>query len=100
MLQDTFDYNALIFQSDCVEYKNLKAKHIIFAEGFGMHSNPIFNYLPLDGTKGELFIIKAPDLDLDVIINTSVFILPLGNHLFKVGATYNWKDKTRFCFHL
>lgn len=93
-LQDTFDYSFLNFQSDCVEYKNLKAKNIVFAEGFGMHSNPFFNYLPLDGTKGELFIIKAPDLDLDVIINTSVFILPLGNHMFKVGATYNWKDKT------
>jgi glycine oxidase len=23
-----------------------------------------------------------------------VFILPLGDDLFKVGATYNWKDKT------
>jgi glycine oxidase len=23
-----------------------------------------------------------------------VFILPLGNSLFKVGATYNWNDKT------
>ena len=77
-----------------IQYKNIKAKHIVFAEGFGMHANPYFNDLPLDGTKGELFIIKAPELDLDVIINTSVFILPLGNHLFKVGATYNWKDKT------
>ena len=94
LLQETFDYNALIIKIDCIEYKNVKAKNIVFAEGFGMHSNPFFNYLPLDGTKGELFIIKAPDLDLDVIINTSVFILPLGNHLFKVGATYNWKDKT------
>jgi glycine/D-amino acid oxidase-like deaminating enzyme len=94
LLQETFDYNALIIQIDCIEYKNVKAKNIVFAEGFGMHSNPFFNYLPLDGTKGELFIIKAPDLDLDVIINTSVFILPLGNHLFKVGATYNWKDKS------
>ena len=70
------------------------AKHIIFAEGFGLYANPYFNYLPLDGTKGELFIIKAPKLNLDVIINTSVFILPLGNDLFKVGATYNWQDKT------
>jgi hypothetical protein len=41
--------------------------------------------LPLDGTKGELFIIKAPELNLDVIVNTSVFILPLGGDLFKVG---------------
>ena len=82
-----------VFESH-LEYQNLKAKHIVFAEGFGMHSNPFFNYLPLDGTKGELFIIRAAELDLDVIINTSVFILPLGNNLFKVGATYNWDDKT------
>lgn len=91
---ETFDYDALIIEDDKVLYKNLEAKHIVFAEGFGLHANPFFNELPLDGTKGELFIIKAPDLNLDVIVNTSVFILPLGNDLFKVGATYNWKDKT------
>jgi predicted heme/steroid binding protein len=79
---------------DHLEYQNIKAKHIVFAEGFGMHANPFFNYLPLDGTKGELFIISAPKLNIDVIVNTSVFIIPLGNQLFKVGATYNWEDKT------
>ncbi|MFL9830575.1 FAD-binding oxidoreductase [Flavobacterium sp. ST-87] len=94
MLLESFDYEALEVLSDSIRYKNIEAKHIIFAEGFGMHANPYFSHLPLDGTKGELFIIKAPNLDLDVIINTSVFILPLGDGLFKVGATYNWKDKT------
>ncbi|BDB51761.1 NAD(P)/FAD-dependent oxidoreductase [Flavobacterium ammonificans] len=92
--QESFDYTAINFEDNCCIYKDIKAKHIIFAEGFGLHVNPYFNHLPLDGTKGELFIIKAPGLDLDVIVNTSVFILPLGNDLFKVGATYNWKDKT------
>lgn len=94
LLEEAFDYSQLQFFEDHLEYQNLKAKHIVFAEGFGMHANPFFNYLPLDGTKGELFIIKATDLDLDVIVNTSVFILPLGNNLFKVGATYHWEDKT------
>lgn len=92
--EESFDYDALKIVSDGICYKDIKAKHIIFAEGFGMHANPYFKHLPLDGTKGELFIIRAPELDLDVIVNTSVFILPLGNDLFKVGATYNWKDKT------
>jgi glycine/D-amino acid oxidase-like deaminating enzyme len=92
--EEAFVYEQVSILDDYLEYQNLKAKHIVFAEGFGMHSNPFFNHLPLDGTKGELFIIKAPDLDLDVIVNTSVFILPLGNGLFKVGATYNWEDKT------
>lgn len=90
----TFNYDVLESDADGIRYKDIRAKHIVFAEGFGMHANPYFKHLPLDGTKGELFIIKAPGLDLDVIVNTSVFILPLGNDLFKVGATYNWADKT------
>lgn len=92
--EESFDFSAIEFVDSGIQYKNIQARHIIFAEGFGMHKNPFFNYLPLDGTKGELFIIKAPDLNLDIIVNTSVFILPLGDNLFKVGATYNWHDKT------
>jgi glycine/D-amino acid oxidase-like deaminating enzyme len=94
LLKESFDYSKLIINDDSLEYKNYKAKNIIFAEGFGLHANPFFQDLPLDGTKGELFVIKAPELNLDVIVNTSVFILPMGNGFFKVGATYNWKDKT------
>ncbi|MEO7978900.1 FAD-binding oxidoreductase [Flavobacterium sp.] len=94
LLEQFFDYGLIEFFDYGIQYKNITARHIIFAEGFGLSKNPFFNYLPLDGTKGELFIIRAPDLDLNVIINTSVFILPLGDALFKVGSTYNWKDKT------
>ncbi|WP_445715262.1 NAD(P)/FAD-dependent oxidoreductase [Flavobacterium sp.] len=92
--EETFDYNAIQFFDNSISYKGIEAKHIIFAEGYGLHANPFFNDLPLDGTKGELLIIKAPNLDLDVVIKSSVFILPIGNDLYKVGATYDWKDKT------
>ncbi len=94
LFNTSFNYNAISIQDQYVTYEDVRFKKVIFAEGFGLQANPFFNYLPLDGTKGELFIIKAPKLDLNVIINTSVFILPLGNNLFKVGATYNWQDKT------
>lgn len=92
--EETFDYSQLITNTEYVEYKNIKAKHIVFAEGFGMLLNPFFSKLPLDGTKGELLLIKAPNLNLDVIVKSSIFIIPLGNDLYKVGATYNWEDKT------
>src|SRR5690606_27501909 len=39
-------------------------------------------------------VIKAKDLDLDVILKAGLFILPIGDDLYKVGATYNWEDKT------
>lgn len=92
--EETFDYSQLITYSEYVEYKDVKAKHIIFAEGFGMLLNPFFSKLPLDGTKGELLLIKAPNLNVDVILKSSIFVIPLGNDLYKVGATYNWEDKT------
>lgn len=92
--EEEFDYSSLAIMLDSIAYKGIEAKQILFAEGFGLHQNPFFNCLPLDGTKGELLLIKAPDLKLDVIVNTSIFILPLGDGFFKVGATYNWEDKT------
>jgi glycine/D-amino acid oxidase-like deaminating enzyme len=91
-VNESFDYELLEVIPGGIRYRDREARHIIFAEGFGMHANPYFKNLP-QTVKGELFIIK-PELNLDVIVNTSVFILPLGGDLFKVGATYNWKDKT------
>ena len=93
-VSERFDYNKIVILDKQIQYKDFKAKHIIFAEGFGMHANPFFNNLPLDGTKGELLIIKAADLKLNVVVKSNVFILPLGNDFYKVGATYDWKDKS------
>lgn len=94
LLEDTFDYSVLKIEDDYVEYRGIRACHIVFAEGFGIHANPYFKHLPLDGTKGELLLIKAPGLNLDVAVNASIFILPLGNDIYKMGATYEWYDKT------
>lgn len=92
--ETSFEYDKIEWHDAKLFYKNYKAKHIVFAEGFGLHENPFFNNLPLDGTKGELLLIHAPELKLTKIINASIFILPVGNDRYKVGATYNWQDKT------
>ena len=90
----TFEYDKLIVNTDSIQYKNHNAKKIVFAEGYGIHLNPFFSNLPLDGAKGELLLIKAPNLNLDVVVKTGIFIIPLGDDIYKVGATYNWDDKT------
>ncbi|WP_339337005.1 MULTISPECIES: NAD(P)/FAD-dependent oxidoreductase [unclassified Croceitalea] len=94
LLQQAFDYGHLKILDDAIGYKGIKAKQIVFAEGFGLKTNPFFDYLPLNGTKGELLTIKSPDLREDRVIKSSVFIIPLENDLYRVGATYKWKDKT------
>ncbi len=93
-VNESFNYNELIIEESKVVYKHFEAKHIVFAEGFSMLNNPYFNYLPLDGTKGELLYVKIPDLKLTKIIKSNIFIIPIGNDVYKIGATYNWEDKT------
>jgi glycine/D-amino acid oxidase-like deaminating enzyme len=93
-LAESFDYSLLSCSTNHIQYKSYTAKNIIFAEGYGIKHNPYFNYLPVDGTKGEILIIKAQNLIVHEIINSSLYLIPLGNHLYKVGATYNWEDKT------
>jgi hypothetical protein len=57
-----FRYDSLEVTSNGVKYNDIEARHIVFAEGFGMHLI-LFDNLPLDGTK-RAFIIKAEEVKL------------------------------------
>lgn len=90
-----FDYADLEKIGEGYRYQGRQANKIVFCEGNGLTENPYFNWLPLAGTKGELITIDCPGLALKSIIKAGVFIMPLGGHRFKVGATFDWKDKTQ-----
>jgi len=93
--EESFDYAALKIEKNNVMYKDIKAVNVVFCEGFGLTENPFFNSLPLVGNKGEILIIKAPDLKEQSILKAGgVFIIPLKKDYFWVGATFNWDDKT------
>lgn len=88
---ESFEYDKLKISKKIV-YKGIESENIIFSEGFGVRQNPFFNYLPMEGTKGELIIINAPKLNSEVIIKSSVFIIPIGKNDYLVGSTYAWDD--------
>ncbi|WP_418602798.1 NAD(P)/FAD-dependent oxidoreductase [Hwangdonia sp.] len=92
--EEAFNYEAIELLENGMVYQNTKAKHIVFAEGFGVVKNPFFNTLPLVPTKGELLIIEAPDLKIDFVLKAGVFLIPLKDDLYIVGATYEWEDTT------
>jgi glycine/D-amino acid oxidase-like deaminating enzyme len=91
---ESFQYDGIDFHVDHLTYHHIIANKIVFCEGFGMVKNPFFNYLPLNEAKGELLTIHAPELEIKFLLKSSLFILPLGNYHYKVGATFNWTDKT------
>ena len=91
---ETFKYQELHHDSEGVTYKDIKAKHIVFAEGFGVTKNPFFPNVDLRPTKGEVLTIHAPELKIDFVLKGPVFLIPLGDDLYKVGATYELYDLT------
>ncbi|MEO6883039.1 MAG: FAD-binding oxidoreductase [Bacteroidia bacterium] len=93
-LSEKMEYDLLKISDEKCEYKNVCAKKIIFCEGSKSTENPYFNWLPFKLTKGELLTVRIKNFNTEKIVNKGVFILPIGNELFKVGATYEWNDLT------
>ena len=62
----------------------------IYSEGYNGKFNPHFSYLPFNPVKGEIVDIEIQNLDLQDIINQGVFLIPLENNKFRLGATYKW----------
>lgn len=93
-IQAQFNYDALVIEENNVIYSDYKATNIIFAEGYAVNDNPFFKHLLLDGAKGEILIINAPALELDIQLKAGITVLPIGNDNYFVAATFDWNDKT------
>lgn len=89
---EKIDYEKLIVQKDFIIYDNISAKKIIFCEGSTASQNPFFKNLKFKHSKGELLELKIPELKLDRILSDEVFVMPVGNDRYKVGATYSWDE--------
>ena len=96
-LDEEFDFNSVLIKQKSVTYKSFSAQKIIFCEGHRLTNNPFFNYLPLLRTKGELITVKLDGLNVEELIKSNITLLPLGNNIYKVGATFNWSDKDELC---
>lgn len=89
ILEEEFSYKNLIISEAHLNYKNIKAKHIIFAEGNKVENNPFFTTLDFRPVKGELLLIKFKNARFKHIINRNGFILPIDDEgTCKLGATY------------
>jgi len=87
-LQSEFNFEELRLTDTVVTYNSIKANRIVFCEGHKLKQNPYFNNLPLIGSKGSYLIIKSPNLKLNAALKSYYYVIPLGNDLYKFGATY------------
>lgn len=86
--EETFDQRELDPKE--AVYKGVNYDFILFAEGKDGKSNPLFSYLPLQQTKGEVLTLASETMYAEESLNRKCFLLPLGDGRFKVGSTYAW----------
>lgn len=99
LIKEVFDYKKLKQINNEMVYQDIVSEKIIFSEGASVRHNPFFPPPPKSGSKhllipnkGEYIIIKAPELRLKAMLKSSLFIIPLGDDSYKVGATYSRED--------
>ena len=91
-LKAHFDFKDFKLIDGVATYQNTPYKGVIFCEGYQMlKQNEYFNWLPLNGTKGQVLILKNKDKWPDAVINKKEFVLPIGTYEAKLGATFEWK---------
>lgn len=92
-VEGAFSFQDLVIKNDGISYQSFSAKKIVFCDGHLISKNPFFDWVPMKPAKGEVLTIQCKGIQLGTsILNKGVFILPLGNDVYKVGATYEWKD--------
>lgn len=87
-VHERLDYDTLKFTSAGVIYKDVSADRVIFCEGSGALTNSYFDWLPIIGNKGQLLHLRVPDLKLNFLLKSSLFLLPVGGDRYHAGATY------------
>jgi hypothetical protein len=93
LLNEKIQHQHFQVTNDFVEYKNIRASKIIFAEGYGAVNNPWFASLPYSLNKGEALIVQIDNLPANKIYKFKQTLVPLpgtGN-LWWYGSNYIWE---------
>ncbi len=91
LTEATFDYKAIQLVDGKAIYQGEAYDKIIFSEGYLARNNPFFNYLPFGGAKGEVLLVRIPNAGFEKLLKHRVFIVPIEDDIYWIGATYNWK---------
>jgi hypothetical protein len=94
LLQSTFNFRQINPKAKKFTFEKVEAEKIVFCEGAHLAQNPFFNFVKLVPVKGEVLLVLSANLADNYILNKKVFLLPVGNQVFKAGSTYDWKDLT------
>ncbi len=87
-----FSYQELQLTAKGAIYQEKEYDSVVFCEGFFVHRNPYFSFLPFKPVKGDVLTISIEGYQNKNVLNKNFFLLPLVDGAYKLGATYDWKN--------
>lgn len=71
-------------------WQDIRARRLIFCEGYQSQANPWFDWLPFQPAKGEILTVQLHNPLPDLIISAGKWLVPIGKQHYRLGATYEW----------
>ncbi len=70
---------------------NITAQCAILCRGYDAIRDPWFGRVPFNAAKGEFVTVRIPGLAEERVVHRGIWLAPIGNEVFRVGATYTWE---------
>lgn len=67
---------------------------IVWCNGWAAARDPLWSWLPFAPVKGEILDVRVPGLEVDHIISSNIWLIPMSGERYRLGSTYDWDDLT------
>lgn len=92
LVEDTFRWADARLDSEAVSWRGMRARRVLFCEGYRGSVNPVLAGLPFRNARGDVLTVRIPGFPETHVVNRGVFALPVGQGRFRVGATFDWQN--------
>ena len=89
--REHFRARGMYVRAEVDPRESFAANVVAFCRGFTADSDSLFGGVRFNAAKGEMLTVRVPGLRETRVVHRGVWLAPLGNELFRVGATYTWE---------
>lgn len=90
LIEKPVNYADIQLRDNSVVWNNIRARRMIFCEGWQGQNNPWFKHLAFNNAKGEILTVELPGHAYpDRIFSGAKWICPAQSH-FKAGSNFVW----------
>lgn len=94
-MHENINFNHIQIEADkcTIQFNNKHKqdfKRLVFCEGYRVKDNPFFNFLPLTSSNGQSLVIECPQLQLDYLLKSGIYVIPISKQQYQIGTTWDW----------